>query len=115
MLPEMEAEPPPPWLAPAGAGAPASEIISSTLAELYFNQGFTEKAIDVYQQVLRREPLNERARARLAELQGLVRAVNVQVAAAPVAGDGDGRAARRQAIERVIARLEGLRATLRRG
>lgn len=114
MLPAMEAEPPPPWLAPASAGAPPPEIISSTLAELYFNQGFTEKAVEVYQQVLGREPANERARARLAELQGLERAVNAEVAAAPVAGDGDGRAARRQAIERVIARLEGLRATLRR-
>lgn len=103
LLPAMETEPPPPWLAPAGA-SPAPEIISSTLAELYFNQGFSEKAIEVYQQVLGREPDNSRARARLAELQGL-----------ETAGSGDGRAARRQAIERTIARLEGLRAALRRG
>jgi tetratricopeptide (TPR) repeat protein len=114
MLPEMEAEPLPPWVAPAG-GAPAPEIISSTLAELYFNQGFTEKAVEVYQQVLGREPGNERARARLSELQGSDMAVRVEVAAPQATGGGDGRAARREAIERVITRLEGLRATLRRG
>lgn len=115
LLPETEAEPLPPWVAPAMAGAPPPEIISSTLAELYFNQGFSEKAIEVYQQVLGREPGNDRARVRLVELQGLEKAPQTQVAAGPAAGDGEGRAARRQAIERVIASLEGLRATLRRG
>jgi tetratricopeptide (TPR) repeat protein len=114
LLPAVETEPPPPWLAPAGA-PPAPEIISSTLAELYFNQGFTEKAIEVYQQVLGREPGNGRARSRLTELQELETAAQSGRAAAPTAAAGDGRAARRQAIERVIARLEGLRAALRRG
>ena len=65
MLPQTDAEPPPPWLLPSQTEPAAPELISSTLAELYFNQGFTDKAIEVYQQVLGREPANERARARL--------------------------------------------------
>jgi hypothetical protein len=56
--------------APPPEGEPASgELMSPTLAELYFNQGFTDKAIEVYRQLLDREPDNTRLRRRLDELQ----------------------------------------------
>jgi tetratricopeptide (TPR) repeat protein len=123
MLPQSEEEPPPPWVAPVAPETTAPELISSTLAELYFNQGFTTKAIQVYQQLLGREPGNERARARLYELQELERApveIAPSVSEAPFSTEApaiprDGQASRRQAIESVIGRLEGLRAALRRG
>lgn len=123
MLLQSAEEPPPPWIAPPAPAAPpapeapAPELISPTLAELYFNQGFTDKAIEVYQQILDREPANERARARLRELQQPAIAVSApEVMIPPVAAvaPADGQAARRQAIERVIASLEGLKASLRR-
>jgi tetratricopeptide (TPR) repeat protein len=101
----------------APAPAEADELTSSTLAELYFNQGFTDKAIEVYRQLLQREPRNERARTRLAELESLDRRLEEEEARVPLAGDpgaGDTAAARRQAIERTIARLEGLLGALRK-
>jgi tetratricopeptide (TPR) repeat protein len=123
MLPQSDEEPPPPWVTPAAVEAPAPELISSTLAELYFNQGFTTKAIEVYRQLLDREPENERATARLRELEEQVRAPaqGVSGPAGPSSSTGtvalpsSERALRRQAIENVIGRLEGMRAALRRG
>jgi predicted Zn-dependent protease len=88
-----------------------------TLAELYFNQGFTDKAVDVLRQLLQREPGNERARSRLAEIEdreGRVLAEQAQVAAAS-ASDTDRRALRRQAIERTISQLEKMLAAIRKG
>jgi tetratricopeptide (TPR) repeat protein len=89
------------------------EIVSSTLAELYFNQGFTEKAIEVYRQLLEREPANGRARARLSELQALERHFKAEESRAAAARDP--RAARREAVKRTIAGLEGLLAAIKRG
>ena len=66
---------------PSGATAPFS---SSTLAELYFQQGLVDRAVDVYHQLLEQEPHNEKAQKRLAELR----------LGAPAA---DERAARRRA------------------
>jgi lipopolysaccharide biosynthesis regulator YciM len=44
----------------------AEEIIATmTLAEIYASQGFYEKAIEVYQKVLLREPSNEVARKKI--------------------------------------------------
>ena len=91
--------------------------MSATLAELYFNQGFTDKAIEVYRQLLQREPGNERARTRLAELEALERRLREEEARAnpsAAGGPSDAAAARRQAIERTIARLEGLSTALRK-
>ena len=88
-----------------------------TLAELYFNQGFTDKAVDVLRQLLQREPGNERARSRLAEIEdreGRVLAEQAQVAAAS-GSDTDRRALRRQAIERTISQLEKMLAAIRKG
>jgi tetratricopeptide (TPR) repeat protein len=118
--PPVFAPAPPPPARPRMDAVPApeaDELTSSTLAELYFNQGFTDKAIEVYRQLLQREPGNERGRARLADLEALERRLAEEEArAAPPAGGGpaDAAAARRQAIERTITRLEGLLAALRR-
>jgi hypothetical protein len=88
-------------VAGAVAGAPEAEIASVTLAELYLGQGVREKAVLVLRQVIAREPGNTRAHARLAEIEE--------------APGADSRAARRQALERTIARLEGMLAAVRRG
>jgi hypothetical protein len=90
---------------PAPNPAPSEPLLSPTLAELYFNQGAMEMARSAYEQLLQREPANERYRARLGEIG---RAVTVRAAA-----DED-RAARRRVIEGQIARLEQLLAAVRR-
>ena len=107
----FEPEPPEPAPAPAAVvEAPAPEpstaeaatpLSSSTLAELYLRQGLPERAIEVYRQLLSEEPGNERARARLVDIQSSVTAP-------------DPRAARRRALERTIAGLESLLAALQR-
>jgi tetratricopeptide (TPR) repeat protein len=110
--------------APGGAGAarPATEeLLSPTLAELYLNQGFPDKAIEVYRRLLEREPGNERARTRLGELERAPAAatpapVEAPPPAAAPRGEADAaREARRKALERTIDRLESLRAALQRG
>ena len=84
------------------AGAPdATPFPSSTLAELYLKQGLVDRAVDVYRQLLNEEPENDRARSRLAEIEG---------APSPAAD----RAARRRALERTIAGLEALLAVVQR-
>jgi hypothetical protein len=84
-----------------GPGASPTPFSSSTLAELYFQQGLVDRAVDVYRQLVEQEPDNERARRRLGELEQ----------AAPVADD---RAARRHALERTIAGLTILLGAVRR-
>ena len=117
---DFDAGPPPSAPVPEPASVPAAAepaLASSTLAELYFNQGFTEKAIDVYRQVLEHEPANGRAQARLQELQALERHLKAEEERAPVAAAAasqDARAVRRAAIERTIARLEALLSAVRR-
>jgi hypothetical protein len=114
--------PPPPAPPPRAEAAPApppeaDDLTSSTLAELYFNQGFTDKAIEVYRQLLQREPGNERGRTRLAELEALERRLEEEESRAAPPAPGafpDAAAARRQAIERTITRLEGLLSALRK-
>jgi len=112
---EWEGNPPlppgPPSPAPAQSESPA--LSSSTLAELYFNQGFTRQALDVYRELSEREPGNERIRARIAELEAIEREIDGETGI-PAPASGDPKARRRQAIERTIARLEGFLATVRR-
>jgi tetratricopeptide (TPR) repeat protein len=123
-------EPPPPVKPPAiaaeapGSSAPSvpsgadADLSSSTLAELYFNQGFADKALAVYRQLLQREPGNERARARVTEIETLERELRAEEARSPEAdkgGAGDPATTRRQAIERTIARLEGWLAAVKKG
>jgi hypothetical protein len=91
---------------------PEAELVSPTLAELYMNQGFPARAAEVYRQVVAREPGNERARARLAEIERIVLA---EESAAPAVDTPEHvREARRWVIQRTIARLEEMRAALRR-
>jgi tetratricopeptide (TPR) repeat protein len=86
-----------------GAGPGATPLASSTLAELYYQQGLGQRAIEVYRQVVADEPTNERARNRLGDLER------------EGAGDpGDGRAARRRELQRMIAGLEAFLAAVRR-
>src|SRR5439155_10696563 len=85
-------------------------LSSSTLAELYFRQGFLDKAIEVYQQLLQREPDNDRSRARLGELRALL-TPSVPPTVVPPAAAEDERTTRRRAIESAIARLEDLLVT----
>jgi tetratricopeptide (TPR) repeat protein len=87
-----------PWV-PAASGA--TPFSSSTLAELYLKQGLVDRAVEVYRQMLAEEPGNERARSRLAEIETRPSSAN-------------GRAARRQQLERMIAGLEALLAVVRR-
>jgi tetratricopeptide (TPR) repeat protein len=129
---EFEVEPPPPpsrpqvtfrtivpededQAAPAGAGlplpapaVPASEpeLASPTLAELYFDQGFMDKAIEVYRRLLERDPGNKRLSSRLAEIEAVQRHLT--------APSGGPAGSRREEIERTIARLQGLRTALAR-
>ena len=118
--PAMEAAPamaPTPPVPPAEPAPPAPDLSSATLAELYFNQGFTDKALDVYRQLVEREPGNERARARITELEALERHLRAEEARGPQAEPGapaDPAAARRRAIERTIARLEAMLAAVKK-
>jgi hypothetical protein len=117
-------EPPPPVEGPPAMAAPAAEpappapdLSSATLAELYFNQGFTDKALDVYRQLVEREPGNESARARIVELEALERHLRAEEARGPQGEPGapaDPAAARRKAIERTIARLEAMLAAVKK-
>jgi len=117
--PSVAPDPPRATQAPAPP-APTPEtpaLSSSTLAELYFRQGFLDKAIEVYQQLLQREPNNERGRARLGELRALPAPSvppTIPPAAAAAAAPEDERTTRRRVIERAIARLEDLLLTIRR-
>lgn len=102
---------------PPAAAPETAKLSSSTLAELYFGQGFLDKAIEVYQQLLHREPDNERGRARLGELRAMqAPSVPPTIPPAPAAAVSpeDERATRRRALERAIARLEDLLVTIRR-
>ena len=105
--PSAVAPPPPaPPVEPARPASHEPELSSPTLAELYFDQGFLDKAVEVYRRLLQREPENERLRARVREIEARQR---------PSAAADDGAPGNRQeAIGRVIARLQDLRAALAR-
>ncbi|HET6970612.1 MAG TPA: tetratricopeptide repeat protein, partial [Phenylobacterium sp.] len=89
--------------APVAPPPPEPELSSPTLAELYFDQGFFEKATEVYRRLLQREPDNERLRARMNEIEAIQHR-----AATPAGAAGT----RQEAIGRAIARLQDLRAAL---
>ena len=102
-VPSREAEAPVQVEGEAPAAEPGSTapFSSSTLAELYYQQGLVDRAVDVYRQLLAQDPGNDRARSRLEELER-------------VEAPSDGRAARRRALERTIAGLESLLGAVRR-
>ena len=116
-LPPVEEAPAVSSSAPPSAPEEA-DLVSPTLAELYLNQGFHDKALEVYRRLREREPANERVRARLAEIERLSPPAPAEAApgSADATADGEAaRAARREALARTIDRLESLRAALQRG
>jgi tetratricopeptide (TPR) repeat protein len=94
-------------------GAEAPPLSSATLAELYFEQGLLERAVEVYRQVLEEEPDNQGARDRLAAIETLVSegASDLSIPASDREAD---TGARRRALERTIERLEALLEVVRR-
>jgi len=118
-LPAPPAPAPEPERAQAPAPAPDSasgELTSATLAELYFKQGFPEKAIEVYRQLVAREPDNDRLRRRIAELEASLAPAPVAAVAAPTGPSSHPEpASRRVALERTIAKLEGMLAAIKKG
>jgi tetratricopeptide (TPR) repeat protein len=50
---------------------PPRGMATATLAEVYFKQGLLDKAIDIYQKVLRHDPDDGRSRRRLGELRAM--------------------------------------------
>jgi tetratricopeptide (TPR) repeat protein len=103
---------------PTPAPAPPAEppaLSSSTLAELYFNQGFTDQAVEVYKELLQREPDNERVRARLAEITSVDRGPQAGTPPASGGPTADPRAERRRVLEQTIARFEDMLAAIKRG
>jgi tetratricopeptide (TPR) repeat protein len=110
----------PPHVQEPEAPQPVTELASPTLAEIYFSQGHPEKAVELYRQVVEREPANERARTRLGELEAMqtlvAEAPAPSVEAAPAASQAFLRGeARRAALWRTIRHLEGMLAAVRRG
>ena len=86
---------------------PSEEIASVTLADLYLRQGFRDKAVEVLEQLLAREPGNERAQARLREVRSTP-------ASPPAAAEGPTNQAKRVVIQRTIDRLEAMLAAIRK-
>ncbi|MBE0598525.1 MAG: tetratricopeptide repeat protein, partial [Desulfuromonadales bacterium] len=78
----------PPRALPAGAGATTSEgepIATPTIAEIYLKQGFPQRALKVYQDLLKANPENQGLRQKLVDLQQLLRQLETPrpVVAAP--------------------------------
>jgi tetratricopeptide (TPR) repeat protein len=44
-------------------------IVSVTLADIYLEQGYIEKAIEIYQELLKKEPHNDFYKKRLSALK----------------------------------------------
>lgn len=51
---------------------PPSELLSATLGEIFERQGFEEKAIEIYREVVRRHPEREDLLARIEALEARV-------------------------------------------
>ena len=66
MLDEEEGYPADDEMPAQDAGA---NVATVTLAEIYFQQGLKEQALQIYRQLLEREPENESVRKRIAEIE----------------------------------------------
>lgn len=66
MLDEEEGYPADDEMPSQDAGA---NVATVTLAEIYFQQGLKEQALQIYRQLLEREPENESVRKRIAEIE----------------------------------------------
>ncbi|HPX60743.1 MAG TPA: tetratricopeptide repeat protein [Deltaproteobacteria bacterium] len=81
-------------------------LTTGTLAELYVQQGFVEKALGIYRSILADQPDNQAARKRVAELESSVTASSsVSLDAAVPTGDKVAASAQ-SARETVIATME---------
>jgi hypothetical protein len=80
----------------------AGEIVSATLAEVHIEQGHIDEAKAMYHKLLEREPDNQQARRRLAELQA-------EAPRRPAPAD------RETVVRRQIAALERMLEGVRRG
>lgn len=59
---------------PAAASAPAEDVANTmTMAELYIQQGFPERAQSIYESILDRDPNNDEVRAKLDALENASR------------------------------------------
>ena len=112
--PVAKAAPPAPPQADQDDDAAPEELVSPTLAQLYFRQGHYEQAIRVYDQLLRREPNNESYRKAhqmaLALLEGQGGS-SASAASAPSPADPSGGASTEPAEKPgngpAIGRLQG--------
>jgi hypothetical protein len=66
MLDEEEGYPDEEEMPGQAAGA---NVATVTLAEIYFQQGLREQALQIYRQLLEREPENDSVRKRIAEIE----------------------------------------------
>jgi len=55
------------------SGEPAPPLATRTMAELYIRQGFTGRGLEVYRQLVGRDPENPELRRRLEELESVAR------------------------------------------
>ena len=69
----------------APQSAAGANVATVTLAEIYFQQGLREQALQIYRQLLEREPGNDSVRKRIQEIE----------ASKPEAGTGPGSDPRR--------------------
>lgn len=65
---ELPAAAAPPEEPVAVAGSEPKSILTATLAEIYVKQGLPDKAVAVYEEILKQDPHNQAARERLADL-----------------------------------------------
>jgi hypothetical protein len=94
-----------------------TSFTTSTMAEIYVSQGFIQRAIDIYEEMLTESPLNEGIIQRLSELQDMLTASNKSEVSAeqPAAAMIAEQAACEPAEEKsVVATLESWLANINR-
>lgn len=74
--------------APAEASSEALGVATETLADLYAQQGFAERAAEIYQELLRQEPGRSELREKLDHLQARAPVPVGSEVAGPVKGSG---------------------------
>ena len=94
---------------PAQAMVSHDALATNTLAEIYFRQGLVDRAIAVYENMLRADPDNQAVRRRIGELLGAEPAVADAEMPAPSAGR------REDPRRRVIRELENWLIGVQRG
>lgn len=90
---------------------------TSTLAELYVSQGFSDKAIEIYRRIVAADPGNQEAAKRLAELEqaevvaesGQAAAVAAEVSSVPPNLPAEGVADQQAAVTVLEGWLENIR------